>query len=383
MRIELTTEQQHVQASYRAFVDQHIGPFANAWDQAQRVPDALIRLLATHGYLGALLPRADGTRGLDMISYGLLCEELGRGCSSVRSLLTVHDMVGHAVQRWGSRVQKERWLPQLRVGETIAAFALSEPNVGSDARHLETTAQHDGDALVLNGVKKWTTFGQIASVYLVFVQIEGQPTAVLVERDTPGLEVRPLHGITGTRASLLAELHLHDCRVPRENVVGRIGLGFTHVAASCLDQGRYSVACGSVGIGQASLEASLRYTSRRKQFGSLLKDHPLIQQMVTNMIAKVKAARLLCYQAGYLKDRGDPEALNATLIAKYFASTTATAVANDAMQIHGANGCTEQADVQRYVRDARIMEIIEGSTQIQQMMIAQYSYQDYGLGLDQ
>jgi hypothetical protein len=176
---------------------------------------------------------------------------------------------------------------------------------------------------------------------------------------------------------MLAELHLDDCRIPQENLVCRQGFGFSHVASSALDYGRYSVAWGCVGIAQACLEACIQYTSQRKQFGVYLREHQLIRQMIADMVANVKAARLLCYQAGYLKDISDPKSIMETSIAKYFASTIATKVASDAVQIHGGNGCSSEYPVQRYFRDAKIMEIIEGSTQIQQITIAEYGYQEY------
>ena len=314
---------------------------------------------------------------MDMITFGILNEEVGRGCSSLRSLLTVHSMVTHALLKWGSKLQKEHWIPKLTSGEVIAAFGLSEPNVGSDAKKVETTATVAGDFYVLNGRKKWTTYGQIADIFLIFAQCEGKPTAFVVERNTTGLSIEPISGILGTRASMLAELHLNDCRIPRENLVCKEGFGFSHVASSALDYGRYSVAWGCIGIAQACLESSINYTNQRKQFDVYLKDHQLIRQMVTEAIANVKAARLLCYQAGYLKDIGDPQSIIETSIAKYFAAKTATKVASDAVQIHGAYGCSSEYSVQRHFRDSKIMEIIEGSTQIQQITIAEYGYQQY------
>jgi alkylation response protein AidB-like acyl-CoA dehydrogenase len=176
---------------------------------------------------------------------------------------------------------------------------------------------------------------------------------------------------------MLAQLHFNDCIIPQENLVCRQGFGFSHVASSALDCGRYSVAWGCVGIAQACLEACIQYTSQRKQFGVYLREHQLIRQLITDAIANIKAARLLCYQAGYLKDIGNPKSMMETSIAKYFASTTATKVASDAVQIHGGNGCSSEYPVQRYFRDAKIMEIIEGSTQIQQLTIAEYGYQEH------
>ena len=377
MQIELTPQQKNAQAEFRTFVDQEIVPHADGYDREECTPPMLIEKLAQRGYLGAVLPKDSGGRGMDMITYGFLNEELGRGCSSLRSLLTVHSMVSHALLKWGSKFQKEYWIPKLASGEVIAAFALSEPNVGSDAKSVETTASISGDSYVLNGKKKWITYGQIADFFLVFVQYQGKPCAFLVERNSPGLLIKPIFGMLGVRASMLAELHLNDCRIPLDNLVCRQGFGFSHVASSALDYGRFSVAWGCVGIAQACLEACIQYTSVRKQFGVYLKEHQLIRQMIAEMVVNVKAARLLCYQAAYLKDIGDPKSIMEVSIAKYFASVVANKVANDAVQIHGGNGCSSEYSVQRYLRDAKIMEIIEGSTQIQQITIADYGYQEY------
>lgn len=377
MKIELTAQQKNAQAEFRAFVNQEIVPQANHYDQKEYTPPKLIEKIANQGYLGAILPQEFGGKSIDIITYGLLNEEIGRGCSSLRSLLTVHNMVAHALCKWGNKSQKEYWLPKLASGEVRAAFALSEPHVGSDAKSIETTATLSDNSYILNGQKKWITYGQIADVFLVFAQCAGKPSAFLVEKNSPGLLIKPISGMLGVRASMLAELHFQDCSIPQENLVGKLGFGFSYVASSALDYGRYSVAWGSVGIAQACLEACIQYTSERKQFGVALKEHQLIRQMITEMIANLKAARLLCYQAGYLKAIGDPTSIIETSIAKYFASTTATKIANDAVQIHGANGCTSEYSVARYLRDAKIMEIIEGSTQIQQITIADYGYQEY------
>ncbi|MBO3459438.1 acyl-CoA dehydrogenase family protein [Aetokthonos hydrillicola Thurmond2011] len=376
MQIELTPQQKDSKLTFRKFVDHEIIPYADKADREEHTPRFLIDKLAQQGYLGALLPKDKLGIGMDMITYGILNEEIGRGCSSLRSLLTVHSMVSHAILKWGSKLQKEYWIPKLASGKTIGAFCLSEPNVGSDAKKVETTATATGDFYLLNGTKRWITYGQIADIFLVFSQCEDQSTAFLVERDTPGLSIKPMIGILGTRASMLAELHLENCKIPKNNIVGRKGFGFSHVASFALDYGRYSVAWGSVGIAQACLEACVQYTSQRKQFDAYLKNHALIKQMITQMLTNVKAARLLCYQAGYLKDVGDPRSVMETSMAKYFASVIANKAANDAVQIHGGNGCTSDYSVQRYFRDAKIMEIIEGSTQMQEITIAEYAYQE-------
>lgn len=379
MKIELTPEQSTDKAAFRAFVDAEIFRHADQFDRQQSIPAALIRKIGKRGYLGLNLPVQHGGAGKDMITVGLLHEEAGRACSSVRSLLTVHGMVAQSVLRWGSGLLTERWLSRLARGEVIGAYGLTEPNVGSDAQSVETQAESVGDWYVLNGRKKWISFGQIADVFLIFARCQGKPTAFLVEREAPGLSIEPISGMLGTRAAMLAELYLNDCRITKDNLIGREGFGFTHVLPATLDFGRYSVAWGCVGIAQACLEACIKYASERKQFGSYLKDHQLIRQMITDMIANIKAARLLCYQAGYYKDAGDPRTLTETLIAKYFASTMATRVASNAVQIHGAHGCSSESSVQRYLRDAKVMEIIEGSTQLLEVSIAQYEYQNSAL----
>ncbi|MBD2448901.1 acyl-CoA dehydrogenase family protein [Nostoc sp. FACHB-152] len=377
MKLELTPQQKKYQAEIRVFVNQEIFPHAGEWDQKEFTSPKLIKKIAQRGFFGAVLPQEYGGEGMDMISYGILNEEIGRGCSSVRSLLTVHNMVSQAICKWGSKLQKDYWLSKLATGEIIAAFALSEPNVGSDAKNVETTAIFTGNTYILNGRKKWITYGQIADLFLVFAKCEGKQTAFLVEKNNPGLLVKPMSGILGTRASMVAELQFNNCEVAEENLVGKLGFGFSYIAASALDYGRYSVACGCVGIAQACLEACIEYTSDRKQFDVYLKEHQLIRQKISQMITNIKAARLLCYQAGYLKDINHPNSIIETSIAKYFASTAATKIANDAVQIHGGNGCSNEYPVERYLRDSKIMEIIEGSTQIQEITIAESGYQDY------
>jgi glutaryl-CoA dehydrogenase (non-decarboxylating) len=373
MQIKLTSRQRADLERYTAFVHEHILPYADDWDRAEHTPRDIIARLAAQGYLGAIVPASRGGSGSDMISFGLLHGAIGRGCSSIRSLLTVHSMVAYVIDKWGSRQHKEQLLPRLLAGELIGAFGLSEPAAGSDAASIQTTAVATGERFVLNGHKKWTTYGQIADLFLIYATCEGKHAAFLLERDTPGLEVMPLHGILGTRASMLAEIRLRDCEIPRTNRIGGQGFGLL-VATSALDIGRYSVAWGSVGIMEACLAASLAYSRSRVQFGVPIKDHQLIQQMIANMRVNLEAARLLCYQAGFLKDSGDPDTVMKTWIAKYFAATHAMQAANDAVQIHGANGCSPDYPVQRYFRDAKIMEIIEGSNQLQQITIANDAY---------
>jgi len=377
MEIELTRRQKADQAGFKRFASDEIAPYAGEADRGERFPLAVLRKIAQSGYLGSILPREWSGREVDLITYGLLHEEIGKYCSSARSLITVHDMVALAILKWGSERQRDSLLPRLASGESLGALAVSEPNVGSDAKSIETTAERSTDSYVLNGTKKWITSGQIADLFLVLARYEGKPTAFLVERGRPGFSVEPISGLLGLRASMVAEISFRRCEIPQENLIGRAGFGLSSVIQTALGLGRYSVAWGSVGIAQACLDACLSYTSERRQFGALLKEHQLVQEMIAEMAANLKAARLLCYQAGYLKQSGDPREIMETFVAKYFASRVAMRAAVDAVQIHGANGCSGAYPVQRYLRDAKVMEVIEGSNQIQQILISKYAFQEY------
>ncbi|WP_128893911.1 acyl-CoA dehydrogenase family protein [Longirhabdus pacifica] len=371
--MELTEKQLQWKDEFRAFVDEVVVPHADVHDREQYLEPQVIQKMKEKGYLGSMLEKKYGGMELDWVTIGILNEEIGRGCSSVRNLLTVHGMVALAILRWGSDEQRNHWLSTMAAGEKIGAFALTEPEVGSDAKNVQTTAVLSDDHYVLNGHKKWITMGQIADVFIVFAQCEGKPTAFLVERDSPGLTTTPIDSLLGSRGSMLASLHFENCKIPKENMVGTVGIGLSHVGLHCLDYGRYTVACGCVGLGQACLEQSLQYARSRKQFGSVLGENQLIQKMLTEMTVNVKAARLLCYHAGHLKDQIDPDSIMETWNAKYFASKMVNQAASDAVQIHGANGCSGDYPVERYLRDAKINEIIEGTTQIHEMLISKNS----------
>ncbi|MET8723858.1 acyl-CoA dehydrogenase family protein [Streptomyces misionensis] len=369
----LSPQQAGRHAEFRAFADRSLVPQADRFDREQSISREVVADLAGQGYLGALIPKDFGGLGMDWIEYGLLTEELGRGCQSIRNFVAVDDMVAHSIHKWGTEEQKQQWLPRITSGRALAAFALTEPEVGSDAAAVETTATADGTDIVLRGTKKWISFAQIADLFLVFAQFEGQHTAFLVERDTPGLTVEALDGLLGLRGSMLGRITLDDCRIPAANLVGRPGLGLTFVASSALDLGRYSTAWGSVGLAQACLEASTEYAGRRAQYGTEIRNHQLVQQLLADMLTDTVTARLLCHHAGVSKERGEMEAVNHTLLAKYRASTVAVKAAADAVQIHGAQGIGAEASVQRHYRDAKVMEIIEGTSQIQQTMLGQFA----------
>jgi len=377
MQIDLSDEQQEAQARFRAFVREQIDPGADRNDREGQTPPELIRTLAAAGYLGAVVPRHLGGQEMDAITFGLLCEAIGRSSASLLSLITVHSMVCHAILKWGSAAQRTDWLPRLAAGERVGAFALTEPQIGSDARNVESAAVIGDGAVTLNGEKKWISFAQVADLFLIVAQCDGSPCAVLVERDTPGFATEAIGGLLGFRSAMLAKVRMDACRVPATHLLGRVGFGFSHIAGTALDLGRYCVAWGCLGLGQACLDACLSYTSERRQFGELLKGHQLIQRMIADMITQVRAARLLCFRAGELRDKADPSSILETSIAKYFASRTVSRIADDAVQIHGANGCSSEYRVERYLRDAKIMEIIEGSTQMQQLIIAKSGYHGF------
>lgn len=358
----------------RRFVEEHVADRAGQFDRSGRVPDDLLALMSEAGLWAPFLPVAHGGHDLDMVTLGHIHEEVGRGCSSIRSLLTVHSMVASAVQRWGDDGQRQRWLPDLAAGRVLGAFCLTEPKVGSDATQITTTAVRTGRGWRLTGVKKWITGGQRADLFLVFARTEGGIGAFLVPRSTPGLSVTPIPEILGTRASMLAEVTLRDAAVGPDALLGPDGFAAGMVMTATLDLGRYSVAAGSVGIVAACLDACTAYTARRTVRATPLRDFQLIQAKIADMVVDVHAARLLYEHAGGLKDAGDAATVLATWRAKYFASTAAARHATQAVQIHGANGCGPDYPVERYFRDAKVMEIIEGSTEIQQITIAGHAY---------
>ncbi|MEZ0069283.1 glutaryl-CoA dehydrogenase (non-decarboxylating) [Streptacidiphilus sp. MAP12-20] len=375
-QFSLTEDQLARQGSFRGFVDREVAPLADRHDREQRVDRELVDLLAKEGMLASQIPAELGGRGLDAVSYALLHEEMGRGCSSVRSLLTVHDMVTETVRRFGGPQLRQRWLPQLLSGQALGSFALTEPDTGSDAAALTTRAEPapDGDGFHLTGVKRWITFGQLADVFLVFARTPRGVSAFLVERDRPGIVVRPVPDMLGTRGSMLAEVELDGCRIPRANLVGGQGRAHPFVVTHALTLGRLSVACGSVGIVRAALDEATSYATAR---GTLR--HQLVQRMIADMVVAGRAGRMLALRAGESIWARSPGAPMAATEAKYFCSRAAADAARDAVQVMGAAGCAPGAPTARLYRDAKVMEIIEGSHEISQSMIGMFRHRDGSL----
>lgn len=376
MNLELTDDQRAVREMARKFADEYIVPVARENDSAERFPGEIIQKMGELGLLGGPVPVEYGGAGLDSISHALVAEEIGKACSSVRTTISVQiSLVELSLARWATEEQKRRYLPALCSGKLIGCFGLTEPNAGSDPSSMETTAVADGDHWRLNGRKTWISNGGVAGLAIVFAQTDRSKGnrgigAFLVDRDTPGFATRDIHGKLGLRASNTSELILDDCRIPKDQILGRVGDGFK-VAMSALDNGRYSVAAGCVGICQGCVEACVRYAKERKQFGRPIGSFQLVQDLIARMIVDTEAARLLVFRAGHLKNRG-VRCTREVSIAKYFASEAAVRCALDAIQVHGAYGYADGYPVERYLRDAKVATIYEGTSQIQKLLIASH-----------
>jgi hypothetical protein len=367
-----TAEQAARRAEFAQFADAEVMPHADRHDVEERVDGSLLKQLAARGYLASALPAGVGGLGLDPFEYGSLHEEIGRACATTRSLLTVHDMVADTIQRWAAPALRERWLPGLAAGEVIGALALSEADAGSNLEAIRCELRPHGDGFRLTGTKRWISFGQIADVMLVLARAGAGLTMVLVESDSPGVTVTPIAGMLGLRGSMLAELRFEDAPVSAESIVGPPGRAHPFVTTSALTVGRLSVAFGSVGIIQACIDECAGYAARRG-----LMEHQLVQRMLAGMIVDADAGRLLAYRAAEQVAARRPSGPMAATQAKYFASVAAGRATRDAVQIFGAAGCAAGSTVARLFRDAKIMEIIEGSNEIQRTTIASEAYRGW------
>ncbi|MFH9724942.1 acyl-CoA dehydrogenase family protein [Streptomyces sp. NPDC017254] len=375
MDLALSEEQEAVRRLAEDFVAREVTPHAVAWDRAEEVDRAIVKKLGAVGFLGLTIPEEYGGSGGDHLAYCLVTEELGRGDSSVRGIVSVSlGLVAKTVAAWGSEEQKSAWLPRLASGEALGCFGLTEPGTGSDAGNLATRAVRDGDAgdYVINGAKMFITNGTWADVVLLFARTNDTPghrgvSAFLVPADTPGLTRRPVRGKLGLRGQATAELVLEDVRVPADAMLGPEGKGFT-VAMSALAKGRMSVAAGCVGIAQAALDAAVRYAGEREQFGKPIASYQLVQELISDIAVDVDAARLLTWRVADLIDRGQ-EFATAASKAKLYASEAAVRAANNALQVFGGYGYIDEYPVGKLVRDARVMTLYEGTSQIQKLII--------------
>ncbi|TME95345.1 MAG: acyl-CoA dehydrogenase, partial [Chloroflexi bacterium] len=314
---------------------------------------------------------------VDYVSHALITEEIGRVDSSVRTTLSVQiSLVELTLLKFGTEEQKRRYLPRLCKGDLIGCFGLTEPEVGSDATKIRASARRDGDAWVLRGRKTWISNGSVSNLALVFAQTDPAKehkgiAAFLLERDEQPYGSQPIHGKLGLRSSDSSELILDDVRVPDANRLGPVGDGFK-IAMAALDSGRYSVAAGAVGVAQACIDASVTYATQRRSFGKPLAGHQLVQELIADMVVETEAARLLVWRAGDLKNKGRPNTRE-TSIAKLYASEIAQRAADNAIQIHGGYGFSDEFPVERYWRDARVNRLYEGTTQIQKLIIGRFA----------
>jgi len=369
---DLTDEQQLIRETARAFCDREIVPHARDWDRSERMDPGIVAKLAEVGFLGCALPEAHGGMGLDSVSYCLVMEELGRADSSVRGIVSVNNgLAGKTIAAWGRAEQKAEWLPRMCSGEALGCYALTEPGSGSDPASLVTRADRDGDGWVLNGSKIFITLGSWAGVALVFARTGGEGprgiTCFLVPTASEGFSAVKIDGKLGLRAQDTAELFLDGVRVPDSARLGDEGAGFK-VAMSALDNGRISLAAGSVGIAQGCVDASIAYAAERRQFGKPIASFQLVQELIADTAVETDAARMLAWRAAFLADSGRPYTLAASQ-AKYYASEVAVRAANAAVQVHGGYGYIDEFPVQKYLRDARVSTLYEGTSQIQKLLI--------------
>jgi butyryl-CoA dehydrogenase len=370
---QLSDEQRLIADSAREFCDREIAPRVRDNDRAGRFDRELASKLGEVGYLGAPVAEEYGGRGLDYIGYGLIVEQVGRADSSARTVVSVQtSLVCGSIEKWGTEEQKREWLPRLCSGEALGCFALTEPDFGSDAASLRTRAKKTDSGWSITGNKMWISMGNVADVALIFAQTDPEKkhkglACFLVPTATDGYSSQEIHGKLGLRSSDTAEISLDEVEVPEEAMLGEIGDGFK-VAMSALDNGRYSVAAGCVGICDGCVDASVTYAQERKQFGVPIGSFQLVQELIAEMVVKRDAARMLVWRAGELKDRGEPNTIE-TSIAKYYATEAAVECANNAIQVHGGAGYVDDYPVERYLRDARVTTLYEGTSQIHKLII--------------
>ena len=370
---ELTDEQRLVQDTAREFANREIIPRARENDRNEHFDLELVAKLGEIGFLGSIVSQEYGGRGIDYRTYALIVEEVGRGDSSARTVVSVQtSLVCSSIERWGTEEQRREWLPLLCSGEALGCFGLTEPNAGSDAASLATRATRAGGGWRISGHKQWISMGNHAKVALVFAQTDPELlhrglAAFLVPTDSEGFSSTSVHGKLGLRASDTAELFLDGVELPETALLGEVGEGFK-IAMSALDSGRFSVAAGCVGICQGCVDASVAYSTEREQFERPLASFQLVQELIADMVVETEAARALVWRAAWLKDEGKPNTTE-TSVAKLYASEASIRAANAAIQVHGGAGYVDEYPVERYLRDARVTTLYEGTSQIQKLII--------------
>lgn len=376
MDFELTEEHRLIEQMVYAFARKEVLPIIKQHDRNHTYPRELLPKLAEQGFLGVCLPVRYGGAGMDYISLGIVSEGLEWADSSVRETIAVHlGLHAMPIFQWGTEEQKRQFLSPLASGQKIACFGLTEPGAGSDVAGLSSRARKEGDGYILNGEKMWITLADVADQMLVFAKTDPAKgvngiTAFIVERGWPGLTSGTIEGKMGVHASNTGWINMADVPVPASHRLGEEGEGFK-IAMSCLDNARYTVAAGAVGMMKACLQESVKYAHERKTFGQPIAEYQLVQQMIAFMQQRIDAGTLLVHQVGWLKNRGIRNTRE-TSMAKWFCTDAAFATANDAVQIHGAYGYSDEYNVERYLRNSKSAVIYEGTSQIHQLMQAGY-----------
>lgn len=372
--VSLSEVQEMVQNTAREFTNNEIKPVASINDKEHKFPEDIIRKLGELGFMGIAVPEQYGGSGLDYLSYMLALEEICRGCASTGAIMSVNNsLVCAPINTFGTEVQKKSFLTELASGKKLGCFMLSEPEAGSDAASMRTTAVLNGDHYLFNGTKSWITNGAEADFAIVFASTDKSlkhkgVSAFIVNMKTPGVKIGKLEDKLGIRATSTAQIFFEDCKVPSENLLGNEGDGFK-IALNTLDGGRIGIAAQAVGIAQAALEDSVIYAKERKAFGNPISDFQGLQFMIADMATRIEASRLLVWQASVMKDKGMKYGKQSAM-AKLFAAETAMWVTTKAIQVHGGYGYTTDYPVERYFRDAKITEIYEGTSEVQRIVIA-------------
>ncbi len=375
MDFELSKQQIDIRRHMREFMEREVEPYAVSNDRECKFDWSIAKKIFSEGFLGGPVPEQYGGLGLDYIAYGLMTEEVNRVCSSTRTLFSVQtSLVALTILKWGSEEQKQFYLPKLCNGEFIGCYGLTEPEAGSDAANQQTKAVKDGNSYILSGQKTWISNGSIASHALVFATVDPSLghkgiTCFIVDTKTKGFTAVPIKGKLGLRASDTSSLFLDEVRVPSENILGGVGNGFK-VAMSALDNGRFSVAAGAVGLVQGCIDNCTKYAMQRKTFGKFIGEHQQVQAMIADMVADCEAGRLLYLRAASLKNKGVRNTRE-TSIAKLFCGEAANKAGHNAVQIFGGYGFSDEYPVERFFRDAKVLNIYEGTREIQRMIIGQ------------
>ncbi|MEW6430455.1 MAG: acyl-CoA dehydrogenase family protein [Myxococcota bacterium] len=374
MNFELTEVQRDIQKMCRDFAARELIPHAKKWDEEHAWPTEAVQKLAELSLLGVAVPEQWGGAALDNVCYALAMEEISRGCASTGVIMSVNNsLYSDPILKFGTDAQKERWLRPFASGQKLGCFGLTEPQAGSDAAAQQTVAVKKGDRYVINGSKNWITNGPKADAIVLFTMTNKEAghkgiTAFIVPTDTKGFRRMPPDRKMGITAAWSCTMYFEDMEVPAENMLGKEGEGFK-IAMSTLDGGRIGIAAQALGIARAAYEEALRYSGERKSFGKYLREHQAIQFMLADMATEIDAARLLVLRAALLKDKGVRHSQESAM-AKLYASEMASRVANKALQIFGGMGYSKELDAERHVRDARITEIYEGTSEIQRIVIS-------------